>query len=361
MNIVETPSKKDQVRNYLIQELNSGKYPPGSLFLSENVLFRELGICKNTVREALSSLVSDGLLERVRGKGTFVLEPRPNLAESTSAGVVHFICANPYRIGEGDPFISGLVQGLHAALDPFRWRLCLDFADFTEHSYEDMKTIIGTILPGECAILAGFNYSAKLTDMLREANIRFVTVGQAEDESVPCVDTDYVSGTYEVVSDLIGRGHTRIALVDRRGPHFPSCENRRRGYIKALAEHGIIPDARLMAQYSNLTPAEGEKMWKELEEYATPFTAVLIYGNTPVLGFLKSALAAGRKIPEDLSVIAFCDPPLLIADHVITRVVPSLIDLGKAAGNLIREPDGTSQRIIACRRLDGNTVADIGR
>lgn len=80
MNIVETPSKKDQVRNYLIQELNSGKYPPGSLFLSENVLFRELGICKNTVREALSSLVSDGLLERVRGKGTFVLEPRPNLA-----------------------------------------------------------------------------------------------------------------------------------------------------------------------------------------------------------------------------------------------------------------------------------------
>ena len=55
MNIVETPSKKDQVRNYLIQELNSGKYPPGSLFLSENVLFRELGICKNTVREALSS------------------------------------------------------------------------------------------------------------------------------------------------------------------------------------------------------------------------------------------------------------------------------------------------------------------
>ena len=110
MNIVETPSKKDQVRNYLIQELNSGKYPPGSMFLSENMLFRELGICKNTVREALSSLVSEGLLERVRGKGTFVLEPRPHIVESTSAGVVHFICANPWRTGESDPFISGLVQ-----------------------------------------------------------------------------------------------------------------------------------------------------------------------------------------------------------------------------------------------------------
>ena len=361
MNIVETPSKKDQVRNYLIQELNSGKYPPGSMFLSENMLFRELGICKNTVREALSSLVSEGLLERVRGKGTFVLEPRPHIVESTSAGVVHFICANPWRTGESDPFISGLVQGLHAALDPFRWRICLDFADFTEHSHEDMKTIISTIHPGECAVLAGFNFSAELTGMLREANIRFLTVGQAEDESVPCVDTDYVSGTYDAVCDLIGRGHTRIALVDRRGPHFPSCEKRRRGYIKALGEHGIIPDARLMAQYSNLTPAEGEKVWKELEEYATGFTAVLIYGDVPVLGFVKSALAVGRKIPEGLSVVAFCDPPLLVADHVITRIVPSLIELGKAAGNLIREPNGTFPRTIACRRLEGNTVAGIGQ
>ena len=104
MNIVETPSKKDQVRNYLIQELNSGKYPPGSLFLSENVLFRELGICKNTVREALSSLVSDGLLERVRGKGTFVLEPRPNLAESTSAGV--FTSSVPILIESGKAILS---------------------------------------------------------------------------------------------------------------------------------------------------------------------------------------------------------------------------------------------------------------
>ena len=59
-------SKKDQVRNYLIRELQSGKYPKGAVFLSENTLIQRLGICKNTVREAYSSLVSDGLLERIR-------------------------------------------------------------------------------------------------------------------------------------------------------------------------------------------------------------------------------------------------------------------------------------------------------
>ena len=60
-------SKKDQVRNYLIQELQSGKYPKGSVFLSENTLIQRLGICKNTVREAYSSLVSDGLLDNIPG------------------------------------------------------------------------------------------------------------------------------------------------------------------------------------------------------------------------------------------------------------------------------------------------------
>ena len=59
--------------------------------------------------------------------------------------------------------------------------------------------------------------------------------------------------------------------------------------------------------------------------------------------------------------MAFCDPPLLVADHVITRIVPSLIELGKAAGNLIREPAGSFLRIIACRRLEGNTVVGIGQ
>ena len=134
------------------------------------------------------------------------------------------------------------------------------------------------------------------------------------------MDTDYVSGTYDAVCDLIGRGHTRIALVDRRGPHFPSCEKRRRGYIKALGEHGIIPDARLMAQYSNLTPAEGEKVWKELEEYATGFTAVLIYGDVPVLGFVKSALAAGREIREGLTLEGYSEATLLLQVHEVPRV-----------------------------------------
>ena len=111
MNIVETPSKKDQVRNYLIQELNSGKYPPGSMFLSENMLFRELGICKNTVREALSSLVSEGLLERVRGKGTFVLEPRPHIVEALRPE--WFISSAPTPGGPGKAILSsaGLCRG----------------------------------------------------------------------------------------------------------------------------------------------------------------------------------------------------------------------------------------------------------
>lgn len=363
MNITDAPSKKDQVRNYLLTELQSGKYPPGTMFLSENVIFRELGICKNTVREALSSLVSDGLLERVRGKGTFVLEPRPE-RNGNALGVVHFICANPWRTGEGDPFISGLLQGLHAALDPFQWRICMDFAEFNQHAVKDTEDILRNIHPGECAVLAGFNYSREITELYRNAGIRIVTIGQPEDESILYVDTDYFSGSYDAVSRLIANGHRSIALVDRRGPHFPSCEKRRRGYLKALADHGVIPDARLIAQYSGIELAEGEKIWDELNDYGIDFSAVLIYGDLPVLGFLKRAMAAGRNIPQDLSVIACCGTPLLIAERLVDRILPDLTELGSAAGNLIRQhplpASPTADQILTpCRTIPGETVAQL--
>ena len=362
MNIVDMPSKKDQVRSYLLHELNSGKYPPGSRFLSENALFRELGICKNTVREAFSSLVSEGLLERVRGKGTFVLEPyRAPPEGENSAGVVHFICANPMQTGKDDPFIGLLLQGLHTALDPFRWRIYLELFDLNRGMFDCLKTIVANIQPGECAILAGFGFDREVTDLFRDAGIHFLTIGQAEDESVPCVDTDYVSGAFEATEHLIRLGHRRIVLADRRGPHVPSYEKRRKGYMKALCAHDIVPDARLMPEYRGFDQSAGVAVWNELAEYGADYTAILIYGDAVVHGFMKCALEAGREIPRTLSVITFCDYPLPLVNLEVSHVISRFQELGEAAGSMIRNPGLTAgaMQVIPCRLIAGSTVASI--
>jgi len=61
-----------QLKNMILQQIREGKYPEGSLIPSERDLGEVLGISRMTVRQALNQLVSEGVLYREKGKGTFV-------------------------------------------------------------------------------------------------------------------------------------------------------------------------------------------------------------------------------------------------------------------------------------------------
>ena len=69
-------SKSDQAKNYLLNEIKSERYSQGACIPSENELSALLGLSRSTVREALSNLVSEGHIERIQGKGTFVTGAR---------------------------------------------------------------------------------------------------------------------------------------------------------------------------------------------------------------------------------------------------------------------------------------------
>jgi len=65
--------KHEQLRARLV-ELVSGTLTPGDLLPSERQLCLDHGVSRITVRDAIGQLVSEGLLVRVRGKGTFVAQ-----------------------------------------------------------------------------------------------------------------------------------------------------------------------------------------------------------------------------------------------------------------------------------------------
>jgi DNA-binding GntR family transcriptional regulator len=72
-----------QLRRWLLERINAGDYPRGSRIPSELDLARDLKMSRATVRHAIHSLVDEGLLLRVVGKGTFVLgeKTEPSLVE----------------------------------------------------------------------------------------------------------------------------------------------------------------------------------------------------------------------------------------------------------------------------------------
>ena len=66
----QTVHKHVQVREYVRGLIQGAE--PGSPAPSERELVQHFGVARMTVRQALDALVSEGLLERVPGRGTFV-------------------------------------------------------------------------------------------------------------------------------------------------------------------------------------------------------------------------------------------------------------------------------------------------
>lgn len=74
MNLVrESPRPLyQQVEDALRENIRSGRWPHHYKLKPETELAVELGLARGTVRQAIRSLVGQGLLVQIRGKGTFV-------------------------------------------------------------------------------------------------------------------------------------------------------------------------------------------------------------------------------------------------------------------------------------------------
>ena len=73
----------DQLRRLIIDSIGEGKLVAGDLLPGEHRLCEQYGISRTVVRQALAQLEQEGVVERVKGKGTFIAHPR------TSESLVH--------------------------------------------------------------------------------------------------------------------------------------------------------------------------------------------------------------------------------------------------------------------------------
>ncbi|WP_110113857.1 GntR family transcriptional regulator [Bacillus sp. CGMCC 1.16541] len=61
-----------QVKEVLIKRIQDKVWPPNTLIPTEQELIEEFNVSRTTIRQAITMLVQDGLLEKKQGKGTIV-------------------------------------------------------------------------------------------------------------------------------------------------------------------------------------------------------------------------------------------------------------------------------------------------
>ncbi|MCQ4083371.1 FCD domain-containing protein [Streptomyces sp. RB6PN25] len=100
----------DQVISELRAQITSGEWPVGTRIPTEPELVEQLGVARNTVREAVRALAHNGLLDIRQGSGTYVI------ATSELAGVMHrrFAGTDPQHVAEARSVLEAAAARLAA-------------------------------------------------------------------------------------------------------------------------------------------------------------------------------------------------------------------------------------------------------
>ncbi len=164
------------------------------------------------------------------------------------------------------------------------------------------KRLIGVILLG-----GRFDYMPEETAALEAPFVCCTftnSFGTLEKTAYSSVSIDDEKEAYRAVKHLTQFGHKKIAvLLDSLHDHSIS-ELRYIGYQRALREEGIEPEPDLIAECVEYDMGAAYREMKALLERRPDITAVFAIADSLAIAAIKALSEAGKKIPEDCSVIA---------------------------------------------------------
>lgn len=184
-----------------------------------------------------------------------------------------------------------------------------------------------------------------LVESARRARIPMVFVAPDESfEAGPVFGTRNREISYALAQHLLGLGHRHVAFVG--GPQDSvDTRDRLRGLRDALAERGLTVARGDISYAANYSPEGGiasARRWLALSGARRP-TAVVCGNDELAIGFLRTVLQHGVRVPAEVSVTGFDGVPegALYWPGLTTVDQPSR-DMGMAAcGVLLRMIEGS--------------------
>jgi len=293
-------------------KIRSGEYPKGWPLPNQQELAKLYKASEITSRRALTELVNEGYVYRVRGKGTFVLSSDREEAE-----------------GEGNPqpvrHIFFVYHNL--SVDSLNHRYWGDMLEAMREVCEEngIEFYLWAVderyrlpeKPGAAYVLVTppYNFDQKSLEAWRDEGKRLVTVQFYYPHlSVPYVVADNLTGGYLATQHLLSLGHRRTGII-LTGKSVVDLNQefslRLQGYRLALQQHQIAfePElVRVMDGESENTEM-GYRGVKELfgSSGFEPPTAVFVTSDLKALGAIKAAQEMGLDVPGDVSLIGYDD------------------------------------------------------
>ncbi|MBQ1215582.1 MAG: LacI family DNA-binding transcriptional regulator [Firmicutes bacterium] len=156
--------------------------------------------------------------------------------------------------------------------------------------------------------------------------------GKLKETQYSCVTIDDMKEAKKAVEVLIGKGHTKIAILLDSTCDSSISELRYRGYCEALKEAGIELDEGLVQETGNFSMEDAYAAMRKLLLRRNDFTAVFAIADSMALAAMRALHDGGKQVPMDVSMIAIDGIPMS------GYVVPALTTLIQPRKEMGEEP-----------------------
>ena len=238
-----------------------------------------------------------------------------------------------------NPFYAIIIQEMERMARQRGYTLLLGctFFDDREEEYQ-MRILMNQFVDG-LVFFGGYDSPENLL-YAQERDIPFLVLDrEIEDTAFPAVLVDNVTATAEAVDHLVAAGHREIGFVTFGYERQTVVRRRFEGYKRGLQRNNIPynPDFVVIDEALKLRETAGtyQAVLSEFAQKPLP-TAFITLSDVFAYGLIGGLEELGYKVPQDISVIGFCDNR--IGEFIkpkLTTIVQPMEKMGSTAMSIL--------------------------
>lgn len=239
-----------------------------------------------------------------------------------------------------DPYCSLMIRGIENSLgDGGYMPVLADLQNTPRRVHQCMEMLMERRVEGLIAIANPVRLGSDLSIMIRRFKVPAVIIGgEVIGDNYASIVVDNQAGMRAAVEHLYALGHRDIAVI--KGPRSMSDSAPRWEGIKQFArEKGMRIDRALVVQIQghNSSYEQAYQLTERLLEQNKRFTALLAFDDLTAFAAIGALSRAGRRVPENCSVVGFDDiPSAAFYNPPLTTVCQHLEKQGILGGEMMR-------------------------
>jgi DNA-binding LacI/PurR family transcriptional regulator len=284
-------------------------------------------------------------------------DPKGRLLRAGKVNAIGVATAEPLSYFFEDPFARVLMTGITEVCDAHRTGISLVSAANEEELAWNLRS---ALVDG--FVLFCLGGGKRLVELTRDRQLPFVALALGiEDESISAVGIDNFGGARAAAEHMAKLGHKRFAILtlsvnDTRAAGRTSIErvsngiflgtrDRLRGYVAALAAHGIDTANVPVYETQNNEPTVHAAL-EQIFSAPRPPTAILAQSDRVALIAIAWLKARGLSVPGDVSIVGFDGVPEgEMSEPALTTIAQPIAEIGRRAVQTIFKNDGDVHHI----------------